>query len=396
MIIQILLPILTLIIAVIGTFYNAKKDGNVTVAGFIIVIVLVVLAAVTVVSGITRTMAEEQKTRDLNEKLKSAELRDQRLNRNIRLVGKANLKEDLTDLKWSFGKIALFEETNQQDHWYLRGPGGSSETSPVIDKGYSRLASLIEENAYAVDQIDVELDFVSKLQAAEVFVIVTPWNQYYDSLEMLSTWEFVNAGGRLLVLGYYMGDVHHSTNVNGLLRPFGISVMACKIMKTGVSVGERAGHIQGTEVVATGNVHSSFSQGLEDKKVFLEDAAGLEFRETEISNLVIMESGQDSLVITPPDVPELTETATNRVRKSDLGDKFIQYISWGDERVKAEQKSLPVIVAREYGKGKIVVAGSWKLFHNEWMTNEYGNSQLFANIFSWLTSDEASGNMENE
>ncbi|MDQ3846000.1 MAG: toll/interleukin-1 receptor domain-containing protein [Bacteroidota bacterium] len=80
---------------------------------------------------------------------------------------------------------------------------------------------------YIFQHIDRRSDFLSpKLHQISGIILAMPWRSKLEPETISAIVEWVKAGGRLLLLGYELGDRHHDGNLSELSHHFGIDPTA--------------------------------------------------------------------------------------------------------------------------------------------------------------------------
>lgn len=114
----------------------------------------------------------------------------------------------------------LIDHSHGQRHWPRPG-----RLSP-LDGDLARLAALgapLAAPAWQLAAVSHAAQFdPTQLSAWRGMILTMPWRQQLAEPTCRAIVEWVHAGGRLLLLGYEMGERHHGSNINALAISFGL------------------------------------------------------------------------------------------------------------------------------------------------------------------------------
>ena len=187
---------------------------------------------------------------------------------------------------------------------------------------------------------------------------------------------WVSAGHGLLVLGTYLMEQHHSTNLNRLTGPMGVDFSLdiitprIKGRLTGRSGGMRnyRNSVITTQPVGSPDGHPLL-QGVQT--VSFESACSINEREGQ-SELAVMTGEKCSTV--------------EALGPKDPEGKILYIEGW-----KLLAHTQPCFMLAMSRAGRVVGIGSWKIFLNRFVDNpQLGNKQLFENCIRWLLLQQES------
>jgi hypothetical protein len=329
--------------------------------------------ALTVFQGLNgpeRTLAEMDAPKrarvlaTLAEKL--AELRaTERLHQKTHSHGTSNPELVLVDLSHHQKGWERLEE------FVLEGMG-SIEEGPGVTLTRRSMGpvwgSLIPQTLTSESHIDI-----NALSDAAVLVMPLPHHcsLSHEEIERIERW--VRRGGGLFLLGFYAADSHHRSNPSSLARVFGFEMGDDLVMPTDATDHDCRAHVFSHTTQFAVNV--SAPEG--ETHPILHEVRGLAFL--------------SSCSIAPIDAPgcfELLCPPTTGIWLSE-GPKDSQgwrkiIVKWSLNR----HAAVPVLVARDYERGRVVVAGSWKLLTLDFADNH----GLVKNVLAWLSRRPVSRN----
>jgi hypothetical protein len=209
------------------------------------------------------------------------------------------------------------------------------------------------------------LEEAELLAQAKVLVLPPPFHVCLTKQELKAIEDWVDQGGGLLLLGIY-GERHHASNFSELAWRFDLEFGDDLLLPDGKAAYSRA-HVFSRDAalaltVTTDPDSHSLLAGVTDL-AFLSAAS---VRTTTVSPAELVVSAPDSTLILRPLGHIQPDGSRPNIEE------------WVVER----RGAVPVLIARKWGRGRVVAAGSWKLF-----TIAYGdNARLLKNVFAWLSS----------
>lgn len=224
---------------------------------------------------------------------------------------------------------------------------------------YAEFTQFLFSSGYKLGKIEAGFDSLEKLQMYNMIIISSPKNSYLsvDEIEILE--EYVRMGGSLLIISSKGGDNSNKTNLSELAQRFGFEFAEDEIFDSTdyVSLQERPLLSKFKPHIITENL----------KKIVLSSACSVKILDVVEENKNIK-------------IEKVVNGGINCWHKRYDGEK------WTEE----ECPNIPLIIAVEYYKGKIVSFGSLSLFSS--LGTEYGftaleNNILIANVFRWLSID---------
>jgi hypothetical protein len=203
------------------------------------------------------------------------------------------------------------------------------------------------------------------LEAAKVLVMPPPFHCRLERSEIDQIDRWVQRGGGLLLMGCY-GERHHASNFSELAWRFDLEFRDDVVQPPGLGDHERRVHVFSDDPDLAARVpippdpaHPLLAQVTEAR--FL-SAASVR-RTTAAAVDLELRSQPDSQRFRP--LGHIIEDGSRP-----------NIDSW----VLEEQAACPLLVAKRVRKGRVVVAGTWKLWTLDWPDNQ----RLLDNILSWL------------
>ena len=138
------------------------------------------------------------------------------LRQGVDVAATARTLSNVADADRTLGEKVGIVRTAGQAHW-PKGQYGS-----IFDLLHGRLPELLgwEKPVVFIDDSEqLRLDRISDFRG---LVIGSPWRARFDSATIDAIRQFVLDGGRVLLLGFELGDRHHNGNLSELARHFGI------------------------------------------------------------------------------------------------------------------------------------------------------------------------------
>jgi hypothetical protein len=204
-----------------------------------------------------------------------------------------------------------------------------------------------------------------------VLILPLPYHRLLSDSKVRSIKAWVELGGGLLVLGYYAADTHHGTNISRLTRQWGVSFAESLLMPNGAQQVDTRRHVftadeqLGIRIPITAARYDGSTKSI---------VGG-------VSSLVVLSAA--SLEVEHASVPlvfRLDTTSNTELwrPKGPLNPDGMRPII--EEWVLVGSQSVPVVVAFKAGRGRVAIAGSWKLAALEYADN----LQLVQNLINWL------------
>jgi hypothetical protein len=222
---------------------------------------------------------------------------------------------------------------------------------------YADFTQFLFNSGYKLGKI--EAGFSSeKLGNYDVIIMSTPKNINLSPKEIETLEQYVKSGGNLLVIGARGGDYLNRTNLNELTQKFGFGFAPDEISDSVTYV-----NLQKRPLLQNFKPHFITEQ---IKKIVLSNPCSIEVLDfLEEKNIKI---------------EMLVKGGLNCWRN-----KFD-----GKDWVEEDCPKIPLMVAVEYFKGKVVAFGTLSIFSS--LGREYGftafeNDLIIANILRWLTTD---------
>jgi hypothetical protein len=263
-----------------------------------------------------------------------------------------------------FRSRILVDEAHRQAEWLY--------VMPTVDTGYKSVF-----NTLASAKVDVNYNntlSVDVLNNYDILVLPIPYGTIVEDSEYEAIASWVASGGSLLVMGFYLMEVHLHTNLNQLVRRFGFEFKHNLLMPSnkydfGSCVQQAFGLDRHLCIMTT-------LSGLpKSHKIF--DGIGTIAL---LSSCSVDGIGGDELILS-------TSTHCSIMRAvghKNADGKIVQIRDY----VLDQKSPAPFLIAKKHGNGKVVGIGSWKVFINDFTTdNNLHNGQLFKNVIEWLGDD---------
>jgi pimeloyl-ACP methyl ester carboxylesterase len=200
-----------------------------------------------------------------------------------------------------------------------------------------------------------------------VLIFPLPKDKMLDDQEVGAIRSWVERGGGLLVLGYYVANKHHESNVSRLTGEWGITFNDDLLMKPGAS--EEDARIQPLSHAESLGVSLEIRDSNHPilynvKRVVLLSSASLDVSHA-LRNDFEIKTGTSSEA---------------RIPKGRLDPKNGQFFNI-EKYVNNGQQDAVVVTASEHGKGKVAVIGTWKVLTLPYFAD---NQKLVENLIRWL------------
>ncbi|MFX1238771.1 MAG: hypothetical protein ACFFAS_18835 [Promethearchaeota archaeon] len=222
---------------------------------------------------------------------------------------------------------------------------------------YAEFTEFLFSSGYKLGKIQAGFDSISKLETYDAILFSTPKNTLLSENEINVLEEYVKKGGNLLIVSSSGGDAINETNLNELTSKFGFEFLPNEVNDSMNYV-----NLQKRPILSKIKPHILTEQV---RQIVYSSACSLKVLdfidvEDEIKIDVILTGGLNCWT-----------------RVYDGSD-------WKEQ----DSPNLPLMVAVEYYKGKVVGFGNLSMFSS--LGHEYGitaldNNILIANILRWLT-----------
>jgi hypothetical protein len=259
----------------------------------------------------------------------------------------------------------VFDDSYRQHRWHAQ---------PVISAGYRAVAAAAAGD-YAVTSNASGYESVDTLAERDILILPMPFGTLVEERHYDNVAKWVLRGGRLMLLGLYLMETHHYSNLNNLSRRFGFDFSPNLTMPPGredfrqcisqaFAFANREFWIR-TKLISAPTSHP-----------IVEGIATL----TITSSCTIDPAGTPDLLVSTADSVAVLR---GRGHKNPEG-RLVQLTDYVLDRY----DSAPLIVALRYGAGRVVGIGSWKVFVNELVEDEQSeNMRLFRNLIKWLSQE---------
>jgi len=201
------------------------------------------------------------------------------------------------------------------------------------------------------------------LDSAQVVLVPPPFHCRFETAEMDRLERWVDSGGGLLVFGCY-DERHHASNFSELAWRFNFEFGLDAVLPAGSSESDARGHVLGRDpryaVVVRPSVAHRLMEGV--RELALISAATLWTTTMDAPELVV-ESPPDAVVMRP-----LGSIRPDGSRPN--------IESW----IVSRSGPVPLIAARQWGQGKVVVVSTWKLC----TVDAADNRRFLDNAIAWL------------
>jgi hypothetical protein len=271
------------------------------------------------------------------------------------------------------GQVAT---TLRNGAWFSGG-APAAEAQVILDLSqqqdqWDNLANWI--HAVVPDVVEVTDEINSALLAKyrpRVLIIPLPFHQAIMDTKSAAVESWVRNGGGLLFMGHYAGDVHHGTNPSTLAAKWGVQLQQTYLLPGNLSdcESERGGNVSAipeekhlVRVVPDAGTPQPIVQGVAD--VHVSASASL--------TLLAGFKKPAFLLRTEPDTTVCTAEASRCSQ-----DGMSCSVTWTRSGSNA-----PIVLAAfdDVGAGRVVIAGTWKLFY----AGKADNHHLMRNIIAWL------------
>ncbi len=255
----------------------------------------------------------------------------------------------------------LIDQSHRQAEW--RG-------YPTPEIGYRDAANLLVEDYAVLVAVHGPLSG-SILECCDILMLPTPFGTMVENEEYEAIARWVYAGNGILVFGNYLMESHHYINLNQLMYKFGIEFSHDLVMPSnredfrscrGQAFGLNQDLIVVTEPTSIPKSHPLLS--------------GVHKVAFQSSCTVLCSSHVALSVSTSENFSIMKATG----QKNEIG-KILQI----EDYVIDKRATARFLVGLQYGAGRVLAIGSWKIFLNDFIHNEtLDNGRLLSNAVSWL------------
>jgi hypothetical protein len=210
-----------------------------------------------------------------------------------------------------------------------------------------------------------------KNPGGRVLILALPYHKHLSASKIAAISAWVERGGGLFVLGYYAADVHHGANPSELTKQWGVSFQADVLLPSDAASCDR-GHVfstmasYGVRIVVPPDAVQKLPQLFtEARELTLVSSSSLKINSNRLRPTLVLHSGART---------QICRAIPTRCSASGT-DCAVDWEPSGGEPV-------PVFVAFEYGRGRVAVAGTWKIVNPDLGDN----GRFVKNVLEWLVS----------
>ena len=255
-----------------------------------------------------------------------------------------------SDIEQEKESSVVFDLTHGQGSWYY------------LEDSMRRL---LPNDALFIKEGDL-LSHSKIIDRAQVLLLALPYHQNFSLDEINYVRDWVADGGGLLLMGYYSAERHHENNICEMTRVFGFEFTDNLLMPPGKLYPD------------TRTQRSSQSPDL-GVKIAVTSEAGYEILNDVRKTVFVSSSTIVNLTGKKPYFA-LSDPMANEVwipqydtSPGGMPSAIVKY-------TKTDPSELPLLLAVEHGRGRVVLIGTWKL-----ATVDYGdNTKLMGNLILWL------------
>jgi TIR domain len=217
-----------------------------------------------------------------------------------------------------------------------------------------------------------------------ILIFPTPRDTIISETEISGICDWVARGGALLVMGIYLVEVHHRNNINKLTQRFGFEFKDNLMMPPG-----RFKHLPIGVPVGTKEFQDCMGQAFELTQsdfCILSDPHAVPAEHPMLNGVSTLGLTSSCTIecATAPDMIVSTDEPVAVLHGTGFKDSFGTLVRV-EKYVLDALAPAQFMVAVEYGKGKVVGIGTWKVFLNAFVTaHPNGNCKLFHNVIDWL------------
>jgi len=224
---------------------------------------------------------------------------------------------------------------------------------------YADFIQFLFASGYKLGKIEAGFYSSEKLEEYDVIIMSTPRNMELNPIEIEIIEDYVKKGGGLLIVSSRGGDHLNKTNLNDLCQKFGFRFESDEINDSVNYV-----NLQKRPLISKFRPH--FISDQVHNVVF-----------SSACSLSVLDFLEDDKFLR---ITEIVKSGLNTWRNRFDGTDWIE----------EDSPKIPLLVATEYHKGKVVAFGTLSIFSS--LNREYGfaaydNDVVIANILTWLTTD---------
>ena len=263
----------------------------------------------------------------------------------------------------------MFDEAHGQRRW--------RHLPPTIDLGYSEACQAIVGHGSVISNKDGPLTETT-LRKCEVLILPMPFGTLVDATEYEALAHWVNQGGCLIMCGFYFMESHLYTNFSTLAKRLQIDFGRNLIMPRGRTTRDDAlkqAFAVNRDLCAIVEPSSDAPEhpilsGV--KRIALQSSCTIHSRgQKEANSELELQTGINVSVMSPA--------------RGEYNDQFEDKFDVIYEYNVEETRSAIFLVAKPFGKGRVIATGTWRVFINDYMADPaVNNSRLFLNSALWL------------
>lgn len=226
-------------------------------------------------------------------------------------------------------------------------------------------------NAIQKDKVSISSDLIGSkniIDRSSVLVISLPYQSQFTKNEVRYIKSWVENGGGLFFMGYYAADTHHGGNPRLMISEFDYEFQDNLILPPEIDSGNVRRHVfnKNEKYAVKLNVKElndhPILNGIDE--VGFQSSCSISTQWGSPPELVLS-SPSDSKIWTP-EGPKGPEGWSRKIIEK-----------WNFE----SKQSVPLLVAFEHGKGRVVISSTWKI-----TTLDYADNKKFViNILDWLS-----------
>jgi len=205
------------------------------------------------------------------------------------------------------------------------------------------------------------------LRDCKVLILALGWHVEFSRQDITLVRDWVQAGGGLFLLGFYLADSHHETNPSALARALGFSFRNDIVMPHG-QTSRRESQDQAFDMNGRFAVSAPKPAGIKHPIT------------ARVRELAVL----SACSIEPIDLPEYEIRAVPDAAVVDVTGRPSEagYMLQVHDYVPSSRTEPTILAAWKYGQGRVVAAGTWKLF----TLRQSDNLRLVKNAIAWLES----------
>ncbi len=224
---------------------------------------------------------------------------------------------------------------------------------------YNEFTHFLFTSGYKLGKIQAGFNSLKKLENYNAIILSSPFNKNLEKDEIEIIEEYVRKGGNILILSSMGGDHTNKTNLNELTQKFGFEFVSDEVNDSMSYI-----NFQRRPILTNFKPHVITEQV---KKVIFSSSCS-------VNPFQFLEDDADIKI--------------EVLLKSGINCWHRRYDEDDNEWIEEDYPRMPLLVAIEYHKGKVVGIGSLSNFSS--LSREYGfsafdNDILIANILEWLT-----------